>query len=256
MRQTPWTMVRWSVKQRGLGGTLRVVGGRLRGFVARGSNAAVHPFDARCGTDTGGLIGGGKLATGRRNDRYITAYAGVAPSRLVEVLRRWMELEQVSLEDFAFVDVGCGKGRALLLASEYPFARVVGVEINEGLAAVAQRNVEIWRTAGLGVSTPEVEVADVTEWTLPAGDCFLFLYNPFSAEVTRAFLDVVARQKAASRDAVYLLYQNESEATPLREDGRLRLLWTGSIAMSDEDKGAELVGSPDDVTSLYRWVGR
>jgi tRNA G46 methylase TrmB len=39
---------------------------------------------------------------------------------------------------FAFIDMGSGKGRALLVASEFPFARIVGVEISRELSGIAE----------------------------------------------------------------------------------------------------------------------
>ena len=68
----------------------------------------VHPFDRQYGTDTGGLIGGGSLGTGSRHDAFITAYAGVAPSRLNRALDRWAETLEAgeTPAKFTFVDLG------------------------------------------------------------------------------------------------------------------------------------------------------
>ena len=45
----------------------------------------------------------------------------------------------------AFVDLGSGKGKALLIAGMLTYERVVGVEIDGELAAEARRNVENFR---------------------------------------------------------------------------------------------------------------
>src|SRR6266487_940212 len=42
-------------------------------------------------------------------------------------------LSGIDLSAFTFVDLGSGKGRALLIASMYPFARIVGVEVQPEL---------------------------------------------------------------------------------------------------------------------------
>ena len=44
-----------------------------------------------------------------------------------------------------FVDLGCGKGRVLLMAVECGFKRVVGVEFAHELCEIAKRNVSIYR---------------------------------------------------------------------------------------------------------------
>ncbi len=45
-----------------------------------------------------------------------------------------------------FVDVGCGKGRAVLLAIEHGFERVVGIELSSELCAIARRNVAAYQS--------------------------------------------------------------------------------------------------------------
>ena len=248
--------VRWSVAHRGWGGTLRVALGALW---RRGGTEPerVHPFDTRYGTDTGGLIGGGTLAVGSRHDAYITAYAGVAPSRLNAALDRWAGAlaDGERVQDFSFADLGCGKGRAMLLASQRPFREVVGVELNPGLAATAEQNVAVWRAAGRTAVPLRAVCGDATELAYPAGPVLVFIYNSFGVPVVRAVLDALERHVRSTGARVDVLFQNEGPEMPLRADGRLGLLWTAQLPLDAEDVAAELVGSPEDVTSLYRWVG-
>jgi predicted RNA methylase len=67
---------------------------------------------------------------------------------------------QLQWEDFAFIDLGSGKGRTLLLAAEYPFERVIGVEYCPQLNEVARSNIpklrlEIRRCRSIEVVTIE-----------------------------------------------------------------------------------------------------
>src|SRR5580698_8299467 len=81
-----------------------------------------HPFDVEFGVRTSGLIAGRHLKSGHRHDRHATAYFGVAPSVFRSLVRRWRRTRAAArLEDFTFVDVGAGMGRAVLLAAELPF---------------------------------------------------------------------------------------------------------------------------------------
>ncbi len=247
-----WRKVRWSLVQRGLPGTIRAGVGALR----RGPSAErTHPFDERYGTDTGGLIGGGALAVGSRNDRFITAYAGIAPSRLGAALDRWEATLAGSegVSGFTFVDLGCGKGRAMLLASERPFREVLGVELNAGLAAIAEENARAFRGTGLPQTELRVVCRDATEVVYPAGSLLVFIYNSFGVPVVRAVLDGLTSHVRATGARVDLLFQNEGQEMPMRGDARLRVVWTGTLAMSEEDAAADPVASTGDVTSLYRW---
>src|ERR1700754_2580229 len=97
-----------------------------------------NPFDVKYGTDTGGLISGEDLSSGRWNDLWNTAYYGISASGFDPIF----EALNLDWQRFTFVDLGSGKGRALLLASRFPFRRIVGVEIAPELSRVAAANIE------------------------------------------------------------------------------------------------------------------
>jgi len=85
-----------------------------------------HPFDVEHGTDTGGLTPGVELKTGHENDRHNTAYYGIAPSLFRRFVTQWRKLPPPHrLSSYSFIDIGAGKGRAMLLASEFNFREVV-----------------------------------------------------------------------------------------------------------------------------------
>src|SRR5260370_25323208 len=47
----------------------------------------------------------------------------------------------IAFEQFTFIDLGSGKGRTLLMASEYPFKRIVGAELIAELHHADQQNI-------------------------------------------------------------------------------------------------------------------
>jgi SAM-dependent methyltransferase len=105
----------------------------------------------------------------------------------------------------SFVDVGCGMGRALLLASEHPFKQVVGIELSPALHAIARENLATAR--GLAVRCRDVRIhrGDARRFRYPKGDLVVFLFNPFDHEALRAVLDRVVGSRR-SGDRVTLLY--------------------------------------------------
>src|SRR5579871_826548 len=131
-----------------------------------------HPFDIKWGVQTSGLIPGRLLKAGHKHDRHSTAYFGVAPSVFRALIRRWQRTKPAApIEQYTFIDVGAGMGRAMLLAASYPFQRVVGIEINPALAKIAQKNVKIWRAAGKAPVPMEVICGDVVEAPIAEGPC-------------------------------------------------------------------------------------
>src|ERR1700722_13924342 len=105
----------------------------------------IHPFDQMHGVDTSGLVPAKHLITGHVNDEHVTAYYGVAPSILRSLIAQWREtIPPHPISSYTFIDIGAGKGRGLLVASEYRFRRVIGIELNSSLVAVARQNVTHW----------------------------------------------------------------------------------------------------------------
>jgi hypothetical protein len=217
--------------------------------------APQHPFDTLHGTDTGSLIPGDDLATGHRHDRHITAYHGVAPSLFGKLLTRWQSLAQHPIERTAFIDIGAGKGRAMLLAAEHPFRRIVGVELHPALAAAARTNIERYQSTH---TTPSIrlEEADVMSLRMPAGPCVLFLFNPFGIVLMDSFLDRLAILFKDRPGQLDLLYVNDEQRELIGDYHRqFHELWRGRIHLSHEDRAADKAIINHDADGLYVTTG-
>ena len=200
--------------------------------------APVHPFDARYGTDTGGLIPRVDLVTGHANDEHVTAYYGVAPSILEGLVDLWLMTKPViNLERVTFLDVGAGKGRAMLCAAQQPFAAVAGIELNAGLARIARSNTDAFAASGEALAPVSLLEGDALEVKLPEGPLLAFLFHPFEAPVLRRFLARL-EQRGGLCD---LLYVNAEHASVLDARARWTRVWHGMVPMSEEDHRADLL---------------
>lgn len=226
-----------------------------------------HPFDEKYGVETSGLVPGRHLVTGHGHDRYSTAYYGVAPSIFRRVIKRWQAVgPRFALEEYSFIDVGAGMGRAMMLASELPFREVAGVELHAGLAAVAGKNIERWQTLGHARCPIRLVVEDATVFRFPDGPCVLHLFNPFGAPVLRRLLRHAETCFAERTGELDLLYVNHEQEMVVKRQPGWRQLWRGTIPMSLADEAAdrriiqnqpegEYGSTGDEECSLYRWVG-
>ena len=112
-------------------------------------------FDERFGTDTAGSIEPAQLGIDDVERRKQAILYLPSPAKVTN----WM-LDNVGIDPrtFTFVDIGCGKGRVLLIASERPFQRLLGVEISAELCAIARRNVELYQPASRAKREIAIEV--------------------------------------------------------------------------------------------------
>jgi len=227
-----------------------------------------HPFDLEFGVRTSGLVAGRHLASGRRHDRHVTAYYAVAPSVFHGVIVRWRRCRaHAPLDAYTFVDVGAGMGRAMLLASAYPFRAVVGVEQHPTLARIGRRNMALWRAMGRPCAPMRMHCRDAAEFPLPEGPCLAFLFNPFGAPVLRRLLRLWSSAFANRPGELDILYvNNEQESVMEHEPGYTRL-FHGPIRRSHADAvadrtilkkqpGAEYAATGWEDCSIYRWTGK
>jgi SAM-dependent methyltransferase len=215
----------------------------------------IHPFDQKYGTDTSGYLSPEDLVKGRVNDAHNYGYSAIAPSVFREACRRWREtLPAVSgrIEAYSFVDVGAGKGRVLLLAAELPFRKVIGVELTEELARVAQSNVARWSRAVKPKAAIRVVQQDATKFQWPRTPLLVYMYNPFACSLVAQVAANLAAVAASGSGLVDLLYVNPTCADALSAQGSFAHLWTVRISMDPADQKADPYGTTSDLVSAYR----
>jgi predicted RNA methylase len=152
-------------------------------------------FDKKLGVDTRGPVGLWHLRVRSNNLQHAIRYEGVNP----DVFRRALSEIGESFTGFSFIDLGCGKGRALLLANEFNFSQIIGIEFAPKLAAVARKNCQ---RAGVSAT---VLSQDAAQFSFPPGDSVVYLYNPFGPTVMDPVLD---RLLAATSTKCYIVYVN------------------------------------------------
>jgi len=226
-----------------------------------------HPFDLEFGVRTSGLVAGRHLGAGHRHDRHITAYYAVAPSVFQGIIVRWRQCRPLApIDAYTFVDFGAGMGRAMLLATAYPFRAVVGVELHPTLARIARRNLALWRAAGRAHSTMRIHCRDAAEFPLPRGPCVAFLFNPFGAPVLRRTLRAWSRILVQREGQLDILYVNNEQESVLEREPGFERLYRGQIRRSRADTvtdrtilkrqpNAEYAATSWEDCSIYRWVG-
>jgi SAM-dependent methyltransferase len=227
-----------------------------------------HPFDLEFGVRTSGLVPGRHLKSGHGADRHNTAYYGVAPSVFREMIVRWRRSKpKAAIDEYSFVDLGAGMGRAMLLAAEFPFRAVVGVELSPTLARIGRKNMALWRAVGRAKAPMRMICRDAAEFELPAGPCVVFLFNPFGAPVMRRLLASWSRCTSGREGQLDILYVNNEQERVLRLHPGLVRLFAGEVRRSRADAIADhriLANQPDgeyavtnwEDCSIYRWVGK
>jgi hypothetical protein len=139
-----------------------------------------------------------------------------------------LHLATVDLTEFTFIDLGSGKGRALLLAAMYPFAHIVGVEVQPALDAIARANIERFDEPGQQCRSIQSVCADAREYEFPLTGIILYLFNPFPDYVLREVLTNLVASARHQPRPISVLYNAPFEAQEFERIPELHLYYSTS----------------------------
>ena len=116
-------------------------------------------------------------------------------------------VEHDGFKDFTFIDLGAGKGRALLMASDYPFKKVIGVEFMPDLCRAAQENIVNYASDRRKCAQVEMACMDARDYEFPDGSLVVYLFNPFSEPVFVKVMENLRRSLDQAPREVYVAYR-------------------------------------------------
>jgi SAM-dependent methyltransferase len=237
-----------SIRTRGVPATLRAVYRRIRP-----RPVPPHPFDLAHGTDTGGLI---QTRSGEHaHADHGTAYWGTAPSLLYGSLALWSRtLAPLGLTpaDYSFVDLGCGKGRAVMLASETSFAHVLGVELDPALARIGQSNLQLWSRTPHPCRNIQIIEGDALTTPIPDIPVLLYLYNPFDAHLVQLLIARIESFLPTRTAPLDILYIRPDHAAFFEAIPGIQTVYKQDVPYTSEETAADIFDTTQQECFLYR----
>jgi hypothetical protein len=160
-------------------------------------------FDMRYRVETRGVEPIDTLTVPQNHAKDAVQYEPIYPEEMEEILAR----VAIDFSEYTFVDFGSGKGRAMFVASNYPFRRILGVEFARELHEIACRNIRTYRSHNQKCFDIVSIHEDATAFELPTEPVVLYFNNPFRGQVMEAVVTNVKRSlEAAPRPALVLSY--------------------------------------------------
>jgi len=250
------TRFRKALRTHGPRRTLRLIGKRVhREFFP--PPVPPHPFDQQHGVDTSGLLFCDQLASGHPHDDHINAYWGTPPAAFRGILDRWQQSLAVtpySLADFTFLDIGSGKGRVVMLASDAPFQSIVGVELNPELNATAEANLAVWNATPHACTDISVLHADALAAPIPDSPAVLYIYNSFNLYVMVPLLERLQALALTRTSPIDLIYAKPQQALLVDAVPGIAILAAGSIPLTPEDRAACAFATTHLEFRIYRFA--
>ena len=201
-----------------------------------------HPYDRTNGVCTSGMIPGRVLAADGAN-----AYLAAQPS----IIRRALAAIP-NPPNCHFIDLGCGKGRPLLVATEFGFKAITGVELSATLSRIARRNAAIFARAHPNRTPIEIVTGDALAYKLPRTTPVVFLYNPFSRPQVACLLGNIEAYLRAPQRELYIVYYNPAWADVLDASNALERRYAAQLDYDPDERGY----GPDGSDAVIIWQDR
>jgi SAM-dependent methyltransferase len=141
-------------------------------------------IDATYGTDTQAWMDMEALNASGPNIAHARVYA---PSPLYDAQQILKKLP-IDFSEYDFVDLGSGKGMMLLVAAEFGFGQVSGVEFGRAAYEVGLENLKKFRERRPAAPPVEMHFGDAGTFPLPDRPLVVYMFNPFGVEVIQTVL--------------------------------------------------------------------
>ena len=140
------------------------------------------------------------------NHLHAEPYGSMDPSVLRGILSALSKTLPINYKDFTFLDIGSGKGTALLVASEFPFQKIVGIEFAKNLHRIALNNIKNYKNQTQKGENIEMLLEDAVNYIFPSERLIIYFFNPFDETIMTRVLANIERRFMAHHHEIIILY--------------------------------------------------
>jgi len=105
-----------------------------------------------------------------------------------------------------FVDFGCGKGKVLIIASEFGFKEVRGIDFSSELCKIAVNNCLKYKERVQNTIEYSVFESDVVDYQVRDDENVFYLFNPFDARILENVLNNIQLSLSRFPRKIWIIY--------------------------------------------------
>jgi len=128
-----------------------------------------------------------------------------------------------------------------MMASDYPFQRIIGVELLPALNRIAKENLALYKSDSQRCFAIDSVCTDATSFPLPRSPLVLYLFNPFPEIPLRRVLAHITDCLHQQETPAYVLYHNPEQEHVLAENPNFM-----RIAVAPQYSIYQFVSKPGD----------
>ena len=163
-------------------------------------------FDINNRTNTNGLISLDKLlikSKNKKSGRDYQATRVVPLKKLFNYIKKYHDPKSSVLVDF-----GSGKGRVLLVASNFCYQKVRGIEFAHALCDIAKNNLAIYTNRISSKTQFQIIESDVVDYRINSDENVFFMYNPFNESILSTIINNIVLSLSRSPRKILIIYHN------------------------------------------------
>jgi predicted RNA methylase len=129
-------------------------------------------------------------------------------TRVIPLKKMFCKMKSALPANSVFVDLGCGKGRTLLIASQFGLKKAVGVEFAHELCETAKKNCAVYKAKTAILTEFQIIEADVVNYHIKTNENIFFMFNPFDDVILGKVLDNISSSLKTAYRKTLIIYCN------------------------------------------------
>ena len=113
-----------------------------------------------------------------------------------------------------FIDVGCGKGKVLLVASDFGFKKIIGIDLSKKLLHICKQNIYNYKKLKHKKKLIKLINIEATKYKVTNENVFYF-FDPFSGLVLNTFLKNILLSFKKNKRVIYIIFANPPKQNKL-----------------------------------------
>ena len=199
-----YKLAKRTIRRYGFVGAAKLSLTKVTPWVKRKKQICIDDFDELHGVDTAEKVRVDSLHVVGDNLDFGYNYSTI-PSFY---FRSLISLLNMNYEDWTFIDIGSGKGKILILAMEYPFKLVVGVEYTKELNEIAKKNIQIYTSHLKHDPAVKLVCTDAIQYEFPVSPIVIYFYNPFEKKIMDICMNNIIESLRMNPRTIYLMMLN------------------------------------------------
>ena len=124
------------------------------------------------------------------------------------LIKKAMAQLDIDPRRYSFIDYGSGKGKAMLVASDYVFKTIIGLEYAQRLHDIAVENCRRYHSAKQQCHSLQPVLGDALHYTPPPGPIVCFMCNPFDEKTLHTVFNRWRARYEDGEKEIRILYLN------------------------------------------------